>query len=116
MSKNSKWMLALASAALLVVGQPEILAADIQASPDRPRLRRSRAQCGPRDPHPVGGRSARDRVTPVREEAVAPRKPLVAGISALAVAANASANALPVSDATAAVPGTGRVRSSRIRR
>ena len=107
MSKNSKWMLAVAaSAALLVVGQPEIFAADTGKS-------------GPAKVEKVEGsnvarviliQSAVDRlgieVTPVREEAVAPRKPLVAGISALAVAANASANAMPVSDATATVPGT----------
>ena len=72
--KNSKWMLAAASAALLVVGQPEILAADTGKS-------------GPAKVEKVEGsnvarviliQSAVDRlgieVTPVRE-AVAPRKP-----------------------------------------
>jgi hypothetical protein len=104
MSKNSKWMLAVAaSAALLVVGQPEIFAADA-------------IKPGPAKVEKIEGskvarvtliQSAVDRLgielTPVREEAVAPRKPLVASV---AVAANAAANAMPVSDATAAVPGT----------
>jgi len=103
MSKNSKWMLAVAaSAALLVVGQPEIFAADTGKS-------------GPAKVEKVEGsnvarviliQSAVDRlgieVTPVREEAVAPRKPLVASIAALTIAANAG----PVTDAAQSVAAT----------
>jgi hypothetical protein len=103
MSKNSKWMLAaVASAALLVFGQPEIFAADSSKS-------------GPAKIEKVEGsnvarviliQSAVDRlgieVTPVREEAVSPRKPLVTGISGLTVAASS----VQVSDAAQTMPGS----------
>jgi hypothetical protein len=108
MSTNSKWLLAaVASGALLVVGQAGAFAADT-------------SKPGPAKVEKIDGlkvarvtliQSAVDRLgletAPVREEAMAPRKPVVAGVMALTIAANAGeASSMPVSDATQTLPST----------
>jgi hypothetical protein len=107
MSKNSKWMLAaFASGALLVLGQPGAFAGDT-------------SKPGPAKVEKIEGSSvARVTLTeaamarlgietaPVREEAVAPRKPLVSGIAGLTIAANATAPSVAVTDAAQTMPGS----------
>ncbi len=95
---------AVASTALLTLGQPGAIAAD-SSKPGPAKVEKIE---GSNVARVTLTESAMARLgvetAPVREETVTPRKPLVAGISALTVAANASANTGPVSDATGAVP------------
>jgi hypothetical protein len=107
MSTYRHWLLAaIACTALLALGQPGAFAAD-SSKPGPAKVEKIE---GSKVARVTLTESAMARLgletMPVREEAVTPRKPLVAGISALTVAANASANSVPVTDATAAVPET----------
>jgi hypothetical protein len=112
MSTHSKWILAaLASGAFLVLGQPAAFAGDT----NKP---------GPAKVEKIEGSNV-SRVTltdaamarlgiettPVREQAVAPRKSVVSGVAALTVASNADANSASVTDAaqTLSAPETRKV-------
>jgi hypothetical protein len=107
MSTYRHWLLAaIACTALLALGQPGALAAD-SSKPGPAKVEKIE---GSNVARVTLTESAMGRLgletTPVREEAVTPRKPLVAGITALTVAANASTDTVAMSDATGTVPGS----------
>jgi hypothetical protein len=100
MSTHSKWILAaLASGTFLFLGQPGAFAGDT-SKPGPAKIEKIEGTNVSRVTL-TDAATARLGIetTPVHEEAVAPRKSLVSGITALTVAANADANSMSVTDA-----------------
>ncbi len=111
MSTYRNWLLAaVASTALLALGHLGTFAADSSSSSSKPGPAKVEKIEGSNIARVTLTESAMARLgletTPVREETVMPRKPLVAGVSALTVAANASADSVPVSDAIGTESGS----------
>jgi len=107
MSTYRNWLLAaVASTALLAFGQPAAFAAD-SSKPGPAKVEKIEGSNVARVTltEPAMARLGVE-TTPVREEAVTPRKPLISGISALTVAANADSSSVPVTDAMQTAPAS----------
>ena len=105
MSTNCKWILAtFASGALLILGQSGAFAGDAS----KPGPAKIEKIDGSTVARVILTEAAMGRLgietTPVREEAVTPRKSLVGGITGLTIAANA--NSASVSDAAQTLPAS----------